>query len=268
MLAASRGRPSLHPLKKSEANILYNTAKMGIWASKQTWKWYKAIFLCLTNSSSSSQNNQCLIEISDIHQIIFSHIGAGISTARTFNMQIITKHAAGCVEDWGKWWLVDRSGSLAHAVFAEADWLTWLSKWTLCNPLRSGSHTVWLWWCIVHCLVPLGAIVTHTPSTRTPSTHSSSCLFIMPSPTPLQWGSSAPECIWHLYAPRHGWFSLKRVKSSQTGLVIRLDHQVSCIWYRLVFGWFCQVCMQGWDFLQTGFRWLSASMTPSRWRTL
>ena len=33
-----------------------------------------------------------LIEISDIHQVVFSRVGAGIATARTFDMQIITKH--------------------------------------------------------------------------------------------------------------------------------------------------------------------------------
>ncbi|KAI0004552.1 structure-specific recognition protein-domain-containing protein [Russula compacta] len=33
-----------------------------------------------------------LIEISDIHQVVFSRLGAGIATARTFDMQIITKH--------------------------------------------------------------------------------------------------------------------------------------------------------------------------------
>jgi len=33
-----------------------------------------------------------LIEISDIHQAVFSRVGAGIATARTFDMQIITKH--------------------------------------------------------------------------------------------------------------------------------------------------------------------------------
>jgi hypothetical protein len=27
----------------------------------------------------------------------------------------------GCVEDWGKWGLVDHSGPLAHAVFTEVD---------------------------------------------------------------------------------------------------------------------------------------------------
>jgi len=32
-----------------------------------------------------------LIEISDIHQVVFSRVGAGIATARTFDMQIITK---------------------------------------------------------------------------------------------------------------------------------------------------------------------------------
>jgi structure-specific recognition protein 1 len=32
-----------------------------------------------------------LIEISDIHQVIFSRVGAGIASARTFDMQIITK---------------------------------------------------------------------------------------------------------------------------------------------------------------------------------
>ena len=26
-----------------------------------------------------------------------------------------------CIEDWGKWGLIDRSGPLAHVVFAEAD---------------------------------------------------------------------------------------------------------------------------------------------------
>ncbi|KAI9443184.1 SSrecog-domain-containing protein [Lactarius indigo] len=33
-----------------------------------------------------------LIEISDIHQVVFSRVGAGIATARTFDMQIVTKH--------------------------------------------------------------------------------------------------------------------------------------------------------------------------------
>lgn len=33
-----------------------------------------------------------LIEISDIHQVVFSRLGAGIATARTFDMQIVTKH--------------------------------------------------------------------------------------------------------------------------------------------------------------------------------
>jgi len=33
-----------------------------------------------------------LIEISDIHQVVFSRVGAGIAAARTFDMQIITKH--------------------------------------------------------------------------------------------------------------------------------------------------------------------------------
>jgi len=33
-----------------------------------------------------------LIEISDIHQVVFSRVDAGIATARTFDMQIITKH--------------------------------------------------------------------------------------------------------------------------------------------------------------------------------
>jgi structure-specific recognition protein 1 len=33
-----------------------------------------------------------LIEISDIHQNVFSHVGAGIATARTSDMQIVTKH--------------------------------------------------------------------------------------------------------------------------------------------------------------------------------
>jgi len=28
----------------------------------------------------------------DIHQVVFSRVGAGIATARTFDMQIITKH--------------------------------------------------------------------------------------------------------------------------------------------------------------------------------
>jgi structure-specific recognition protein 1 len=32
-----------------------------------------------------------LIEISDIHQVVFSRLGAGIATARTFDMQIVTK---------------------------------------------------------------------------------------------------------------------------------------------------------------------------------
>ncbi|KAI0300315.1 structure-specific recognition protein-domain-containing protein [Russula brevipes] len=32
-----------------------------------------------------------LIEISDIHQVVFSRVGAGIASARTFDMQIITK---------------------------------------------------------------------------------------------------------------------------------------------------------------------------------
>jgi structure-specific recognition protein 1 len=32
-----------------------------------------------------------LIEISDIHQVVFSRVGAGIATARTFDMQIVTK---------------------------------------------------------------------------------------------------------------------------------------------------------------------------------
>jgi structure-specific recognition protein 1 len=33
-----------------------------------------------------------LIEISDIHQVVFSRVGAGIATARMFDMQIVTKH--------------------------------------------------------------------------------------------------------------------------------------------------------------------------------
>ena len=33
-----------------------------------------------------------LIEISDIHQVVFSRVGAGIATACTFDMQIVTKH--------------------------------------------------------------------------------------------------------------------------------------------------------------------------------
>ena len=33
-----------------------------------------------------------LIEISDIHQVVFSRVGAGIATAPTFDTQIITKH--------------------------------------------------------------------------------------------------------------------------------------------------------------------------------
>ena len=32
------------------------------------------------------------IEIFDIHQVVFSRVRAGIATARTFDMQIITKH--------------------------------------------------------------------------------------------------------------------------------------------------------------------------------
>ena len=32
-----------------------------------------------------------LIEISDTHQVVFSRVGAGIATARMFDMQIITK---------------------------------------------------------------------------------------------------------------------------------------------------------------------------------
>ena len=47
------------------------------------------------------------------------------------------------------------------------------------------SHGVWPWLCIVHRLVPPCAIVTHTPSSRSPSTRSSSRHFLMPSPTPL-----------------------------------------------------------------------------------
>ena len=35
-----------------------------------------------------------LIKISDIHQVIFSRIRASITTACTFNMQIVTKHSA------------------------------------------------------------------------------------------------------------------------------------------------------------------------------
>ena len=34
-----------------------------------------------------------LIEISDIHQVIFSHIRASIATACMFNMQIVMKHS-------------------------------------------------------------------------------------------------------------------------------------------------------------------------------
>ena len=62
-----------------------------------------------------------------------------------------------------------------------------MTKWVnfAQSPSLWKSHTVWLWWCIVHCLIPLGAIITHTPSTCAPSTHSLSHLFIMPSPTPL-----------------------------------------------------------------------------------
>jgi len=33
-----------------------------------------------------------LIEISDTHQVVYSHVGAGIASARMFDMQIITKH--------------------------------------------------------------------------------------------------------------------------------------------------------------------------------
>jgi hypothetical protein len=33
-----------------------------------------------------------LTEISDVHQFVFLHVGAGIATARTFDMQIIMKH--------------------------------------------------------------------------------------------------------------------------------------------------------------------------------
>ena len=33
-----------------------------------------------------------LIEISDIHQVVFSRVGVGIATARTSDMQITTKH--------------------------------------------------------------------------------------------------------------------------------------------------------------------------------
>ena len=39
-----------------------------------------------------SQKQPVLMKVSNIHQVVFSRIGAGITTAHTFNMRAIAKH--------------------------------------------------------------------------------------------------------------------------------------------------------------------------------
>ena len=70
MLRSRNGHPGLKANLKAVQGDLFMLDKFIFFVSKQP----------------------VLIEISDIHQVVFSRVGAGIATARTFDMQIISKH--------------------------------------------------------------------------------------------------------------------------------------------------------------------------------